>query len=39
MGEEIINSLDVESSIIPSKSNQSLDIINPPKDDLKKVIV
>jgi hypothetical protein len=36
MGEEIINSLDVESSIIQSKSNQSLDIINVPKDDIKK---
>ena len=36
MGEEIINSLDVESSIVQSKSNESLEIINPSKDDLKK---
>jgi hypothetical protein len=36
MGEEIINSLDVESSIVQSKSNESLEIINPTKDDLKK---
>jgi hypothetical protein len=36
MGEEIINSLEVESSIVQSKSNESLEIINPIKDDLKK---
>ena len=36
MGEEIINSLEVESSIVQSKSNESLEIINPSKDDLKK---
>jgi len=36
MGEEIINSLEVESSIVQSKSNESLEIINPIRDDLKK---
>lgn len=36
MGEEILNSLDTENAIIKSESNNSLEIINPVKDDLKK---
>ena len=36
MSEEIINSLDGESSIIKSETEESLKIINPIKDDLKK---
>ena len=36
MSEEIINSLDGENSIIKSETEESLKIINPIKDDLKK---
>jgi hypothetical protein len=36
MSEEIVNSLDMEDGIIKSESDESLDIINPIKEDLKK---